>query len=243
MLTCLGYPARVNADGSLISSRRRRRRPRLSDEAANHVRELIVAGHLKAGQFIRPEVVAEELGISATPAREGLLLLQSEGFLHVEPRRGFVVSPLSPKDIIDTFEAQALLAGELAARAAQLATPAEVAGLVEIQKELEDAAQRDDITTVEELNFEFHRALYRLAASPKILWLLRATLRYAPRRFYPTIGGWPESTVHDHADIIVALRSADAEAARAAMLAHIRVAGDLLAKHLQEEAASAPDAG
>ena len=220
--------------------RRRRRRPRLSDEAATHVRELIVAGQLKSGEFIRPEAIAEELDISATPAREGLLILQSEGFLQVEPRRGFVVSPLSPKDISDTFEAQALLAGELAARAATLATSADIAGLVSIQSRLEEAAKRNDMAEVEELNFEFHRDLYRLADAPKILWLLRATLGYAPRRFYATIGGWAEATLHDHGDVLKGLRSSDPEAARAAMVAHIRVAGDLLAKHLAKEKQERP---
>lgn len=222
--------------------RRRRRRPRLSDEAATHVRELIVSGHLKPGEFIRPEAIADELGISATPAREGLLLLKSEGFLQVEPRRGFVVSPLSAKDINDTFEAQALLAGELAARAATLATSGDLNALASIQSQLEEAAKREDMAEVEELNFEFHRALYRLAASPKILWLLRATLGYAPRRFYGTIGGWAEATLHDHGDVMKALRASDPEAARAAMVAHIRVAGDLLAKHLESEKQGQPAA-
>ncbi len=82
-------------------TRRKRRRPRLSDEAAAHVRELIISGQLTAGEFVRPETVAHELDISATPAREGLLALQSEGFLRVEPRRGFLVSPLSAQDIRD----------------------------------------------------------------------------------------------------------------------------------------------
>jgi len=50
-------------------TRRTRRRPRLSDEAAVHVRELIISGQLSAGEFIRPETVAHELDVSATPAR------------------------------------------------------------------------------------------------------------------------------------------------------------------------------
>jgi len=110
-------------------TRRKRRRPRLSDEAAAHVRELSISRQLTAGEFIRPEPVAQELDISATPAREGLLPLQSEGFLKVEPRRGFLVSSLSAQDIRDTFEARALLAGKLSARAALAATPADVQAL------------------------------------------------------------------------------------------------------------------
>jgi DNA-binding GntR family transcriptional regulator len=68
---------------------------RLSDVAADHIRELIVSGQLPAGQFIRPETVAEELGISATPVREGLLQLQTDGFVTIAPRRGWSVSALS----------------------------------------------------------------------------------------------------------------------------------------------------
>ena len=105
------------------------------------MRELISSGQLTAGEFIRPETVAQELDISATPAREGLLALQSEGFLKVEPRSGFLVSPLSAQDVRDTFAAQALLAGELAARAALVATPVDVQGLETLQNGLDGAAE------------------------------------------------------------------------------------------------------
>jgi DNA-binding GntR family transcriptional regulator len=223
------------AMSSTSSERARRRRPRLSDEAAVHVRELIISGQLKAGEYIRPEVVADDLGMSATPAREGLLQLQTEGFLKVEPRRGFVVSPLSPKDVSDTFEAQALLAGELCARTAGLATSADVKALQNLQTRLEEAAERGDLTEVEELNFEFHRAIYHISDAPKIHWLLASTLRYAPRRFYPTIGGWPDASSHDHHAILKALRASDSEAARQAMAGHIRRAGELLAQHLSTD--------
>lgn len=214
------------------SDRFHRSPPRLSDEAATHVRELIISGQLSAGEYIRPEVVAVDLGISATPVREGMLLLQSEGFLRVEPRRGFVVSPLSPKDVSDAFEAQALLAGELCARTAGLLTVAEFKSLEQIQTSLEDAAGRNDLSEVEELNFEFHRFIYHLADSPKIQWLLETTLRYAPRRFYPTIGGWPEASTRDHRAILIAFQDSDAVSARSAMVGHIQHAGLLLAQHL-----------
>ena len=213
-------------------TRRKRRRPRLSDEAAAHVRELIISGQLSAGEFIRPETVAQELDISATPAREGLLALQSEGFLKVEPRRGFLVSPLSAQDIRDTFQAQALLAGELAARAALVATPADVRALENLQTDLDAAAERRDYDRVEQLNFEFHRTIYRLARAPKISWLLGATLRYAPREFFAAVPGWPEASAHDHHAVLTALRDLDGEAARAAMSKHVTGAGALLAEHL-----------
>ncbi|MCX5045429.1 GntR family transcriptional regulator [Aldersonia sp. NBC_00410] len=211
---------------------RPQRRPRLSDVAADHVRELIVSGQLAPGEFVRPEILADDLGISATPAREGLLTLQSEGFLRVEPRRGFVVAALSTADIADVYTAQALLGGELAARAAAKATDAEVVELEKIQSDLESAAKVQDFEAVERLNHEFHRRVYLMADAPKLRWLVRATLGYAPRKFFAAVEGWPEASAHDHRAIIDRLRANDGRGAREAMAQHVHNAGDLLAEHL-----------
>jgi DNA-binding GntR family transcriptional regulator len=103
----------MSEDGSVARSQFPRLQ--LSDEVASYVRELIVSGQLRSGQFIRQEQIAEELELSATPVREGLLTLKGEGFVQLKPRRGFVVAPLSAADVRDLFTAQELLAGELVA--------------------------------------------------------------------------------------------------------------------------------
>ena len=213
----------------------RARKPlRLSDQAAGHVRERILAGELPAGTFIRPEVLAEELEISATPAREGLLTLVSDGFLRVEPRRGFVVVALAQRDIEDAYAAQALLAGELAARAAVRISTDELAELRALQDELAEASTRSDMLTHEARNHDFHRVIYAIADAPKIRWLLRATLNYAPRSTYAAIPGWPTEAVVHHEAILTALANRDANAARATMAAHITEAGRLLSAHLAQ---------
>ncbi|UXA11459.1 GntR family transcriptional regulator [Mycobacterium sp. SMC-8] len=223
------------AAGSTTQRSKPRGPLRLSDIAADHVRELIVSGQLTGGQFIRPENVAEELGISATPAREGLLQLQSEGFLTVEPRRGFAVSALSSQDVGDIYEAQALLGGELAARAAAVCGPATVSSLEIIQEELEKAAAQRDYDAVERLNHQFHSTIYRTAGSRRIQWLLKRTLAFAPRKFFAAVEGWPEASAHDHRRIIESLRAGDADESRAAMATHIQNAGRLLAQHLSAQ--------
>lgn len=212
------------------------RRPpmRLSDVVAAHVRELIVSGQLQSGAFIRPEAVAEELGVSATPAREGLLQLQTEGFLSVEPRRGFMVTALSSDDIRDIYDAQALLGGELTARAATTITPAAVDELEGIQNALEKAAAAGDFDEEERLNHQFHALIYRLSGSRKMRWLIKTTLAYAPRKFFAAVDGWPEASAQDHRAIIEHLRANEPEKARAAMARHIRNAGALLAEHLAQ---------
>ena len=103
------------------------RRQQLPEEVAGYVRELIITGAVRPGEFLRMERIAEAVGVSNTPVREGLLILRSEGLVELVPRRGFVVSPFSPQDVRDLFWAQAQLASELAVRAAGKITPEHLA--------------------------------------------------------------------------------------------------------------------
>jgi DNA-binding GntR family transcriptional regulator len=212
-------------------------RPQLGAEAASYVRDLIVSGQLQGGDFIRPELVAQELQISATPVREGLLALRTQGFVRLEPRRGFVVIPLTGKDIRDLFAGQALLAGELAARAVKRSDAAAIATLEAMHAELESAAERGATVDLEELNFRFHRAVNLLADAPKIAWLLGMAVCYVPVRFYSSIDGWPAATVHDHRAVLDAFRRGASKSARTAMTEHIVHAGELLAIHIESGAA------
>lgn len=217
--------------------RHSRRRPQLGAEAASYVRDLIVSGQLQGGDFIRPESVAQELQFSATPVREGLLALHAQGFVRLEPRRGFVVIPLTGDDIRDLFAAQALLAGELAARAVKRSDAAAISGLEALHTELEDAAERGANDELEELNFRFHRAVNLLADAPKIAWLLGMAVCYVPVRFYSSIDGWPAASVHDHRAVLDAFRRGASKTARTAMSEHIVHAGELLAVHIESGAA------
>lgn len=208
-------------------------RRQLSDEAADHVRELIMSGQLLPGSHIRQDQVAADLGISATPVREGLLALRGQGFVILKPRRGFVVAPLSATDIRDLFEAQALLAGEIVARAVDQATPDVIEEAERLQGLLADAAQANDTEEVERLNHQFHRALNLASDSPKLVWMLATSARFAPRRFFSSIAGWVDASVADHEEVLAALHDHDPEAGRRAMEEHIRKAGVLLAEHFE----------
>src|SRR5579859_7836235 len=93
------------------------RRPQLPEQVAAHLRETVMSGRLRPGEFIRLDAVAQELGTSVTPVREALLSLRGEGMVRLIPRRGFVVSPLSRLDVEDLFDIQAYIGAEILARA------------------------------------------------------------------------------------------------------------------------------
>lgn len=233
-----GLPATAaSVGGGGIAAGRRRLgrlagRKQLPAEVEAHVRELIMAGQLKAGEFIRTERLADELGISPTPVREGLLALRGEGFLALEPRRGFRVLQLRPSDIEDLFTAQAHIAGELAGRAARLLTDEQLELLHAVQQRLVAAADSGQPEAVEELNHDFHRIINKAADAPKLTLLLSVAVRYVPRRFFALIEGYPEASCKDHEAILAALRDRDPDRATAAMHDHVLHAGRLLRNHL-----------
>jgi DNA-binding GntR family transcriptional regulator len=221
----------MSEDGSTVRGGFSRRQ--LSDEVASYVRELIMSGHLQSGDFIRQERIAEELELSATPVREGLLSLKGEGFVQLKPRRGFVVAPLSTSDVRDLFTAQALLAGELVSRATVRMGAAELRGLNDVHEALRKAAAAGDGEKVESLNHDFHRRINLAADAPRLAWMLSNSTKFAPRRFFATIAGWSRASAQDHAAIIKAITERDAGSARAAMMRHIENAGELLAANFE----------
>jgi len=209
-----------------------RTRPQLGDEAASYLRDQITSGILPPGTHVRPEVIATELGISSTPAREALQALRAEGFLDLAPRRGFTVARITGDDIRDMFLVQAFVAGELAARAATNADDAFVERLSAIHDDLTVAAERGDLTALEEQNHLFHRGINLASGAPKLAWVIQLLSRYAPSRFYATIEGWPQTTIDDHSGILEAIRSGDPERAREVMRSHVLRAGEQLARHI-----------
>jgi DNA-binding GntR family transcriptional regulator len=94
-----------------------------------------------------------------------------------------------------------------------------------------------DTQRIEALNHEFHRAVNTAARAPKLAWLLRATVRYAPQHFFASIPGWVEASLVDHEAIIEALHVHEPERAAEAMRGHILHAGELLGEHLERRSA------
>jgi DNA-binding GntR family transcriptional regulator len=215
-----------------------RGRHHLSDDAASYVRGLIMSGQMRPGESVRAESLGAALDISTTPAREALQALRVEGFLELVPRRGFQVAPLTGEDIEDLFQVQALIAGEMAARAAVKATEADLGELEALHHEMLAAAGRADYQILEEKNHAFHREVNLIADSRKTVWVLSLMSRYVPRRFYPEIGGWPSATLDGHAAVLEHLKKRDADGARVAMHEHVVHAGVLLARQFNERASA-----
>lgn len=211
----------------------RRPRHQLADEVAELLRERIMTGRLREGRHLHLERLAEEIGVSVTPVREALLALRGEGFVELEPRRGFTVLPLHKDDLADANELHAALAGELAARSATRIGVDRLVVLESVQAELEHAT-RFGIGDAPGLDRRFHAAIYEVADSAKLTWFLRLASRYLPTGFAAGSGP-PELTGQQHRDILHALHNRDADRARRAMHEHLAHTGRLLIANLEQQ--------
>lgn len=205
-------------------------RAQLSTEVESYVREQILTGEFPAGFRVRAESLAEDLGISPTPVREAMQALRGQGFLSLEPRKGFRVLALSDQDIDDVFLAQAFLAGQLARRAATNLTDDQLDALTHMHDGIDQAAARRDSETVQDLNDGFHRIINKSAGSPKLRLLLSNTLFYVPSRFFATNHQYPSSD--DRREVLDALHRRDPDAAERSMSHLISHSGRLLREFL-----------
>lgn len=196
------------------------RRGGLADDIVSYVRGQILSGRMKPGEKVDQEAIAEALDVSRSPIREALVILGQEGLLDVTPRRGAFVAHLTQEDVIDHYELFGLIAGRVAAMAAEHLADDEIEGLVDIHTRFADASADDH----SKLNNEFHR-LINSAAPRRTRWLLRHLERSIPEGFYGATPGWTEQAVADHQRIVDAISARDGAAARDAMEEHLHAAG------------------
>lgn len=210
-------------------------RRQLSQDVTSYVREIIISGRVRKGEFLRIDSIAKAMGISSTPVREGLFLLQQEGFVRLAPRRGFQVIGFSRQDVRDIFWAQAMLAGELAARAATAVTDEELAELDVLLTDHASAVKAGDEARYTRLGHAFHRAVNLAARSPRLANLLGGMTKQLPNRFYGMMESQVEGTLDYHPRIFAALQARDPDRARHLMHEHLVRGGELLVQRLEEQ--------
>ncbi|HWK61855.1 MAG TPA: GntR family transcriptional regulator [Eoetvoesiella sp.] len=135
----------------------------------NKVREAILNGVFGPGQMLRQDEVASKLGVSRSPLREALPRLEADGIVVLHPRRGYAVASLDPAQINEVFDLRCLLETELARRAIQKRTDADISAVYSIAAEMASLASCTDdksLTRWFDLNMRFHTAMLSAADSP-----------------------------------------------------------------------------
>jgi DNA-binding GntR family transcriptional regulator len=205
--------------------------------ATELIRQAIIDGRLNPGQRWKEEELARELGISRTPVREALLMLQAEGLVDAAPNRGATVRSHSAEDLDDLYKLRAVIEGYATRRAASRLTDEAIAGLHESCERfnglLDDEAEMGEL--VKE-NLVFHQTILEGAGSARLTTMVRQVIEL-PLVYRSYVWYSPEQqriSGHYHVQITRALEARDAERAELIMKEHIFEARDLLLAHWRE---------
>ena len=204
--------------------------------ATELIRQAILEGGLEPGSRLKEEELARELGISRTPVREALLMLQAEGLIVTTPNRGASVRVHDANDLRDLYQLRALLEGYAARLAAARISDEEIDRLRESCDRF-DAVAADDIRELVRENLWFHSAIHTAGGSTRLSWMIQKVIEL-PLVYESYIWYSPDQkriSVHYHRQITYALGARDAERAELVMREHIFEARDLLVSRVRDE--------
>lgn len=188
---------------------------------AQRLREMIVSGQMAPGTRIRQLQFAADLGISATPVREAIRQLESEGYLQSRPHVGASVRAINREGLEEIYHVRSMLEGWLAREAASRMTDADIAELRGLCDEFNLFTRRDDHVAARRANYRLHRLIWERAAQSATLEIVNTLWAKFPWDTLNYVPGRDERTMREHEDLVAALQARDPEGAEAALRAHI----------------------
>ncbi|AUT63746.1 MULTISPECIES: GntR family transcriptional regulator [Paraburkholderia] len=190
----------------------------LRDQAYALLRQAIADADIYASsEEIRLDerALSESLGVSRTPVREAMTLLEQEGFLRMVPRRGIYIVRKSKREIVEMIQMWAALES-MAARLATLhATDEEIARLRHMFDQFRDSTPAEHIAEYSDANIAFHQSIVQLSKSQIILDTIKNIFIHvrAIRRMTISQSDRASRSIVDHLRIIEALEKRDTELA------------------------------
>ena len=160
-------------------------------------------------------VLSETLGVSRTPVREAMTLLEQEGFLRMVPRRGIYIVRKSKREIVEMIQMWAALESMAARLATIHATDTEIAKLRHMFDDFRDSTPAEHIAEYSDANIAFHQAIVELSKSQLILETIKNIFIHvrAIRRMTISQSDRASRSIVDHLRIIEALEKRDTELA------------------------------
>ena len=209
----------------------------LRDVVFKTLRQAILKGELEPGERLMEIQLAERLGVSRTPIREAIRMLEQEGLAVTTPRKGAEVAKMTLKDMEDVLEIRDAL-DELAVRiACQKISDEQLKQLEDMKELFEKSTQTGNVKKIAEADVTFHDVIYEATGNPKLVTLLN-NLREQVYRYrveyikdpknYPTL-------IAEHEAILESLKNRDVKNAVEAMHVHVANQAEAVKTVIQEQ--------
>jgi DNA-binding GntR family transcriptional regulator len=205
----------------------------------------IIEGRLEPGVRVNEEELVRRLGVSRTPAREALRVLESAGLIVRRRGRGtYVASLLSLSETEALFDLRVPIEGYLTARSAEQATDTELDRLDDLVAHfgrLADVRDESAMASLIHLDSEIHWTIYHAARSDLVSVLSSfwgRLIRESHRRIYR---GGATRFDEQHRRLLGALRAHDPDMARAIMTEHLETGWQALKESFECESPAPPE--
>jgi len=193
------------------------------DKLANAMAEAILSGEFAPGYRLDEQLLAQRYEVSRTPVREALRQLATTGLIEIRPRRGAIVTRVTPEQLEELFVAMGELEATCARLAAMSMSPTERRRLQALHDRMGTVERQQDAKAFADDNHLLHTMIYAGAHNSVIEELAVALRRrLAPfRRAQFQLEGRPPRSFAEHDEVVSAIIRGDANAAHAAMLHHV----------------------
>lgn len=196
----------------------------LRDVVFNTLRRRILMGELKPGDRLMEVKLTKELGVSRTPVRDAIHLLEMDGLVTIEPRRGATVAKITKKDLRDVLEVRCALEELAAELACSRITPEELDRLSFAAKEFSHATANGDVGDMAKKDVAFHDIIFRATDNDRLIQQLS---NLSERMYRYRVEYLKDKTVYgklveEHSEIMDCLCENRPEDARKAVNKHIK---------------------
>ena len=196
----------------------------LRDEVFNTLREKILKGVYKPGERLMEIHLADQLGVSRTPIREAIRMLELEGLVKMVPRKGAQVAKISKEDLQDVLEVRKALDTLSVKLACERITEDEIKLLNNAEREFEKALSSKDVREIAEADVAFHDVIHSATKNGRLKSMISNLAERIYRYRFEYIkqqsdGG--KTLMLEHREIMRCIESRDVESAVKATEIHI----------------------
>ena len=210
----------------------------LRDVVFNTLRKAILRGESKPGERLMEIALANRLGVSRTPVREAIRMLEQEGLVIMIPRKGAQVAQITMKDLNDVLEVRLGLE-ELAMQfACKRITQEEIGEMKQALEEIERLQEAEDVTALAEADVAFHDIIYKATDNKRLNQIINNVREqmYRYRVEYLKDSRTRGTLLKEHREIYEAVAGRDEERAKACIRCHIMNQQQSIARSLRDHA-------
>ncbi len=195
------------------------------NQAYQAIKEAITAANIYAHPSeirLDERQLSQALGVSRTPIREAMTLLEQEGFLRTLPRRGVFIIRKTRREIVEMVQVGAALESMAARLATLRASDQEIARLRAMMAEFQVAKPDEHMDEYSDANIAFHQAIIAMSGCNLIGDMTENLFLHvrAIRKVTISQDNRAARSIVDHMRIIEALEKRDTEAAESLVRKH-----------------------